>query len=185
MRTPACIVVGLALVAAAAAVAGSSRVISASASRIDAGGYRIWDRGSRQRGPTYAQAIAAFGARGTCRLDYGKNDGVVRWSSLGVTAEFVTLGVLRPGSDACKSPRDVFLNHLIVASPAWVTLRGLRVGDPASKLLRLYLRARRHGSSYWLITDSNPAVGIRPLFAADTRNGKVSSLIFTVQAEGE
>jgi hypothetical protein len=43
----------------------------------------------------------------------------------------------------------------------------------------------RHGSSYWLITESNPAVGTRPLFSAGTGKGRVTSFLLIVQAEGE
>lgn len=174
-----------ATVAVSAAGAGPSVVIRASPQRIDVGGYRIWDRGSKRMGPTYAGALTAFGSARACRLGRDRFDAVVRWSALGVAAEFATLGGFRAGGDGCSRPREIYLDHLAIASPRWTTARGLRVGDPVSKLLRLYPRARRHGSRYWLITESNPAVGTRPLFSANASKGRVASFLFIVQAEGE
>jgi signal peptidase I len=164
--------------------AAVSFVIRATAKRIDVGGYRIWDPGSR-KGPTYAGALTAFGGARSCRFGHDRADAVVRWPALGVTAEFTTLGLISKGGNACTRPREVFLDHLTITGGRWTTTLGLRLGDPLSKLLRLYPRARRHGSSYWLITETNPAVGSQPLFAVGTRRGHVASFLFVVQAEGE
>jgi len=136
-------------------------------------------------GPTYAGALAAFGGARTCRFGHDRADGIVRWPALGLTAEFTTLGLLSRGGNACNRPREVFLDHLTITSGHWTTALGLRLGDAVSKLRRLYSRAKRHGSSYWLITESNPAVGIQPLFSAQTSKGRIASFQFVVQAEGE
>jgi hypothetical protein len=189
MRAP--IFVAATLAAVSAAQAGTSFVMRVSPKRIDVGAYRIWDPGSKRMGPTYAGALAAFGRARTCSLVFNKFLGRdrtfadVHWPGLGVTAEFTTLGGLSAGGTACTKPRGVYLDHLTVSDNRWTTALGLRVGDPISKLLCLYPRARRHGSRYWLITESNPAVGTRPLFSANVSKGRVASFLFIVQAEGE
>jgi len=160
-------------------------VVRASAKRVDVGGYRIWGLSAGTQGPTYAAAIAVYGPATTCTFGYGKSDALVRWTSIGVTAEFATLGVFSKGGNACRSPREVYLDHLTVTDKRWWTLRDLRIGDPVTKVLRLYPGAVAHGDSYWLIVTRNPAVGVRPLFAAAARRGHVTAFTFIIQAQGE
>jgi hypothetical protein len=66
--------------------------------------------------------------------------------------------------------------------PHWHTVKGLRIGDAAARVKRLYPQATRHGKppqlSYWLATwRLEPDTPLSPLVEAQVRGGRVSALI--------
>jgi hypothetical protein len=86
--------------------------------------------------------VASFGTEYTCSRKQ------VRWQKRGVTAYFDYQG----GPNACTSGKAV----VVVVGKGWRTSRGLRVGQPAAAIHRLYATAklahalsRPHSHSWW------------------------------------
>jgi len=86
--------------------------------------------------------VASFGTEYTCSRKR------VRWPKRGIIAYFDYQG----GPNACTSGKAV----VVVVGKGWRTLRGLRVGQPAAAIQRLYSKAklahalsRPHSRSWW------------------------------------
>jgi hypothetical protein len=157
---------------------------------IRVGGYQIMGGAL----PTYASGIRAFGSAQACVLRaFGKggtpasNYGRVEWRSLGLRADFITYGGLSDGGDACSEPGGVQLDTLWITGHSWRTVLGLRVGSTVATLQRLYPSALPHGNSFWLITGKNVigSASLYPIFAATISHGRVASLVFRIDAEGD
>jgi hypothetical protein len=122
-----------------------------------------------------AGAIRAFGTPSSTRRT-GVSCLVV-WSRHGLTVTFYNLG----GDNPC-SPAGGRFSRAILRGDHWLTTLGLRVGEPVSKLRRLYPRApfrrgERHfwPSGYWLLTRTSPfgEGGGYPGLLAETARGRV------------
>jgi hypothetical protein len=173
------------MVVCAAAFGGvtTSSVIKATNNTISVGPYRIYGPGSKE---TYAGAIAAFGAPADCHLlSGGEYVSTVIWPRLGMTMRFATLGGLTPGADACTDPAHVYLDRLTLTSHRWQTVKGLRIGDPVSKLRRLYPKALPHTGQFWIVYANSPAYGPQPLFAATVKKDRIASFFFEITGQGE
>jgi hypothetical protein len=166
-------------------------VIQASASRIKLGSYEIL--GSRlTASPSYRGAIRAFGAPDTCQLGTERakrisNFSTVRWRALGLEMVFGSFGAPARGGDACSEPESFYLDNVRVTGSLWTTALGLRIGDPISKLKRLYPEALPHNGSWWVIT-AQSTIGVTnlfPRFAAAVAHGRVAAFVFQIRAEGD
>jgi hypothetical protein len=172
--------------ARAAAPGQQALVISVSKQRISLADFVV--RGGAA--PTYAAAIRAFGPPDLpCKLRKATNGANlpnasrVVWRRLGLTIDFVTYGGFR-GGHACSEPGSVYVDGVVITSPRWRTVRGLRVGDPLSKLRRLYPTALPRRGSWQIVVDHSPigTGGLHPVFAAKTQGGRVSSFLFSIGA---
>jgi hypothetical protein len=99
-------------------------------------------------------AIRAFGRPTALRHTFGRRTCRAVWARHGLTIDFYNLG----GGDACQ-PRDGRFSRAFLRGDHWMTTKRLRVGDPVSKLRRLYPNApfrrgepRLWPSGYWLLT---------------------------------
>jgi hypothetical protein len=98
-----------------------------------------------------------------------------------------------------RSPNRIHVSEVRLTRPDWTTPRGLHVGDPASKLRRLYPNARLHRRprlAYWLATTHGPCIGgctpreqqvgvDYPRLTAQVRGGRVIALWLPVFGQGE
>lgn len=176
---------------AAYAQASTSLLIRANASGITVSGWRIYGGSAL---PSYAGAIAHLGVPQTCTLQrFGadqppaKNYSRARWVALGATATFITYGLIPDGGDACSKPASVQLDALTLTGSRWRTDRGLQIGDPLSRLQRLYPHALPHNGTFWIVTRHN-VVGsesIVPVFSVTIRSGHVASFRFAIGAQGD
>ena len=135
---------------------------------------------------TLGGAVAAFGA--PTRLNRTSDSSCdAIWRPLNLMISFYNLG----GSDACSREFGKFGRAIARAGAR--TTKGLRVGDPVSRLRRLYPKARYHAGlrgfrpgGYWLVPRSerfNP--GTYPGLLAETSRGRVVSLQVRYQAGGD
>ena len=98
-----------------------------------------------------------------------------------------------PGKTFCSDPRHVQIDSAVVTGRRWHTRRGLRIGDSAAKLHRLYPHARRFREGWGLVqVYRHCGAGICqaefhwvPRLTAVLRDGRVASFVFPVGAEGE
>jgi hypothetical protein len=133
--------------------------------------------------PTLGAAIDAYGEPGSTRP---RGDAACRvaWPELGVRILFVNLG----GGSACDPRYGKAQEARVQARSKWRTRRGLHVGDGVRRLRRLYPGARRHGSSFWLVTGISlygPASRAYPVLAAAVRDGEVRSFKLEIGAAGD
>ncbi len=180
------------LLSVTAAAAGHTWAINASPKAISVGGYRIYGAGAWT--PTYQQAVDRFGAPQSCVLrpfavgqKPASNYSRVRWRSLGLQAEFITYGMISDGGDACSKPRDVQLSTLTATGTQWRTALGLRVGDTVARLQQLYPRALPHNNAFWIVTSKSVvgSVSTGPVFSVTIREGRVTSFVFSIGAQGD
>jgi hypothetical protein len=124
-------------------------------------------------------AIAAFGRpSGRWRTGIGCT---TRWRALGLRIDWYNLG----GADPC-SPRGGRFYRALVTGRGWRTAKGLRVGDSAERLRRLFPRAERHGDWQWLVPRFYSVPGYRyPGLAAKVVRGRVAALAVTFPAGGD
>ena len=126
--------------------------------------------GGFHRAGTVGDAVDVFGQpSGIANAIYDRC--TLRWQRLGLTMEtYYSQGALSPCGD---SGRHV---STTVTDRRWRTSKGLRVGDPAGKLRRLYPRAAPQGrGEWWLLV--RPFAGVElPGLAAHVRKGRVISL---------
>jgi hypothetical protein len=176
---------------AAPAQASHGWTVQASSRAINVGGYRIYGGTVL---PNYQGAIGVFGTPQMCVLrpfapgqKPASNYSRVRWTTLGLTAEFITYGVISDGGDACSKPRDVQLSTLTVTGTRWRTDLGLKVGDTAAQLQHLYPTALPHNNAYWIITRKSVvgSVATVPVFSVTIAHGRVTSFVFSIGAQGE
>jgi hypothetical protein len=151
--------------------------------------------------PTYQGAIEALGAPSGCHLVNGNPSWVTAsWRPLGVRMNLVTFGGIAPGETGCTAPEQIHVSTIRVTGKRWYTSRKLRVGDPVTRLRALYPKALTtsgvrgwYGRGYWLVTRRSRCLGdcgsvvweTAPVLVAETKAGKVSSIVFVVGAQGE
>ena len=188
-------VVSAALVWGAGAAAAPSFLMQASAKFQRLGQYWISDD------PSYDGAIRALGPPSSCHLvDSTASHVTASWRSLGVRMDLVTFGGLPAGKTGCTAPASIHVSTVRVSGKQWFTSLKLRVGDPVAKLHRLYPRAAVtkgvrgwYGKGYWLVTRRGICFGdcggatfqTVPVLVAETSEGRVSSIVFVVGAQGE
>lgn len=115
------------------------------------------------------------------------------FASPGVSVVLANFG----GGDAC-TPDGGLIDRLTTRGP-WRTNRGLRVGDPQSRVKRLYPRAFSGPSFFvggdraWhLVPRREPCIGdctsptqLRSAVQAVVKNGRVRAFVVTVGAAGD
>jgi hypothetical protein len=184
-----------ALVFSAQSIAAGSRLMQASASFQRLGDYWISDD------PSYSGAIEALGAPSSCHLvDSTPSHVTASWRPLGVRMDLVTFGGVPAGKTGCTAPASIQVSTVRVTGKKWFTSLKLRVGDPVTKLQRLYPRASPtkgvrgwYRKGYWLVTRRGICLGdcggarytTVPVLVAETTAGRVSSIVFVVGAQGE
>lgn len=105
--------------------------------------------------------------------------------------------------NGCISPDLISVSEIRLTDHRWTTAFGLHLGDPTTKLRRLYPQARyqsSHGgfgrSEYWLVTKHMTCIGEcnafeqahgvdAPRLSAQVRNGKVVAFWLPVFGQGE
>jgi hypothetical protein len=163
-------------------------IVQANATTQQLGALVIRDRG------TYQDAIDAFGKPSVClpRKPWSPFATAV-WRTEGFRLRITTLGYIPPGKTLCTDSRHVYIDSAIATGKRWRTARGLRIGDSAAKLHRLYPHARRFREGWGVVqVYSHCGAGVCegerhwvPRLAAVTRNGRVTSFYFPVGAEGD
>jgi hypothetical protein len=193
IRTAAALALAAAI-AAAPAAAIDSRQIRAGKSFQRLGDFRI------TKNPTQGGAYAAVGEPTTCRTG-PSNHAIAHWRDLGVKIEFWTYGAHTPGRSACDDPK-IWVSEIFVTGRTWLTSLGLHVGDSVAELRRLYPRAiyrqrdpRRWNApnAYFLVSRMGGCIGLCggrlyttvPKLYATVRDGRVTSLVLPVFAQGE
>ena len=159
----------VAVLAVAGAAVGATPVHVIQGDR-SAGGIRIGYS-------TPAQVKALFGAPSTVRRPFAQSC-VLSWKAAKLSVEFFTFED-KPCDDG------VALVVTVTGRPGWRTAFGLRVGDPAARLRKLYPRAPLKtgipgDSGYWLVTRKVCAEvggGSYPGLLARIRAGRVSAFV--------
>jgi hypothetical protein len=105
---------------------------------------------------TFQDAIDVFGAPDACTKRSWFSMAV--WRTLGFRLRVTTLGGLTPAKTFCTDPRHVHIDSAVMTGTRWHTVRGLRIGDTAAKLHRLYPHARRFRQG-WASCRSTRAAG--------------------------
>jgi hypothetical protein len=170
------------------ALAGGSNVIRVG---VDSQTIGPWRTGTT---PTFAAAVAAFGPVTSCtRLKAFPAFATADWRRLGLRMVFGSYGA--GGARPCRARRAVFLDNARAYGKQWQTGLGLRVGDPVSKLRRLYPRAklRTYGRGvapargWWLVVRTSQVPDRHPVPAllATGRRGRVTALVVNIHAEGD
>jgi hypothetical protein len=195
MKT-ALVVTALALLTTGTALAVEpSRLIQTNAKMQRLGKWRI------DQSPTLGGARRALGKTSNCRRIRLEDGSVARWNRLGVRVMTATLGVMPRGATSCSYDR-MPVSVVTVSGRQWHTSLGLRVGDTATELHRLYPSATFHPTSrgdsspqdsYWLVTRWARCLGdcggaryvTAPQLVAQIANGRVKAIIFPVGAQGE
>ena len=126
--------------------------------------------GGFPRDATVARAVAVFGEpnRGA-RPIYDRC--TLRWRQLGLTMNtYYSQGALNPCGDSGRHVSTTATDR------RWRTSVGLRIGDPATKIRRLYPKGQYQGrSEWWLIL--RPFAGVDlPGLSAKVKSGRVISL---------
>lgn len=153
---------------------------------------------------TYLQdAIEAFGPASGCRVAGTARHVVATWASRGIWIDAWTYGVMPAGENGCTSPDLIHVSQIRLTDKRWVTSLGLRVGDPTTKLRRLYPKSpyvpasqawgRNH---YYLVWQHGPCIGVcTPLeersgvnyarLMAQVKNGRVVAFWLPIFGQGE
>jgi hypothetical protein len=144
--------------------------------RERAGSYRYWR--DRKVGVAYRAAVAAFGTPSAKGKDAPtSNLCTVRWEASGIDVGFA--GPVRTCADADLQRAGWYGMRLW--GSGWRTARGLRVGDPASRIRALYPKARyvsdppRPGE-WVLISKPDEDGGRVPLLVAEVGAGRVIAI---------
>lgn len=151
--------------------------------------------------PTYRGAIRALGAASACHVVNGDaTRATVAWRSLGVRMSLVTFGGIPAGKTGCSAPASIQVSTIRVTGKRWLTSRKLRIGDSTGRLRRLYPRAQAtrglhgwYGAGYWLVTRRQACLGdcgdvqtvTAAVLTAEIKQGRISSIVFVVGAQGE
>ena len=137
---------------------------------------------------TLGGATRAFG-RATRIAPTSNSSCTATWRPLSLTILFYNLG----GDDPCSARGGKF-GRAVMRGPTWRTTKGLRNGDPVSRLRSLYPRARfqrglRHfwPAGWWITPRANRfgLGGSYPGLLAETRGGRVVAFHVRYQAGGE
>ncbi|HST26653.1 MAG TPA: hypothetical protein VLJ76_11760 [Gaiellaceae bacterium] len=150
---------------------GRSYVIRFAAATIRVGAYTVLRPPARG---TYAQATSAFGRASTCRVLPGKKSRAI-WPTLGLTMQFI----VTPGS-ICSTPGGMLLQTISMTGARWKTSDGLSVGDPVSKLQRLYPSAAAGAGSDSLVEVDRGSD--HAMLSAVVRNGVVAGFSLAVRS---
>jgi hypothetical protein len=148
-----------------------SYVIRATATTIRIGSFTAWSPSTRG---TYAQATSAFGQATSCRLQAGKKSKAT-WSSIDLSMQFI----VAKGS-ICSPSTSMLVQTMTVSGSAWKTASGLAVGDPVSKLRRLYPAAPAGPGSDLLVRIDRSSG--HALLSAVVHGGKVTGFSLAVRA---
>ena len=134
-----------------------------------------------RRNGTLDGAIRAFGKPTSLRRGRYR-DCTARWQPIGLRIVFYNLGLGNP----CLRQYGYFSNATMVGRH-WVTVRGLRLGDPSRRLHVLYSPRRFTGSWAWLVTRySRIGVGAYyPGLAAKVHRGWVTAFRIRYPAGGD
>jgi hypothetical protein len=155
-------VLGVLIVPGASAQSGSAKQSFLIVRDVSIGGF--------PRGGLVGQAVDIFGPpSGTTNAVYDRC--TVVWRHLGLTMEtYYSQGAVSPCSDTGRHVSTT------VTDRRWRTSQGLRIGDSASKLRRLYPKASNQGKGeWWMIV--RPFAGVElPGLSARVRNRRVVSL---------
>lgn len=102
--------------------------------------------------------------------------------TVGLRMVFANFG----GLDPC-SPEGGLADLAVMRGARWRTSRGLRIGDPVSRLHRLYPTATARGGLWWLVTGYTPIGegGYYPVLAAAVGRGRVRALRAGIGAAGD
>jgi hypothetical protein len=136
------------------------------------------------RDPTLGAAIDAYGPPASARPGDGGTGCKVSWPGRGVRITFANFGT----GSACDPDLGKAQDARAGGLEAWHTARGLHVGDGLRGLRRRYPGARRHGSSYWLVTGVSlfgPRPQRYPVLAAVVHRGEVRSFKLEIGAAGD
>jgi hypothetical protein len=153
---------------------------------------------------TYLQdAIEAFGPASGCRVVGKDNHVVATWASRGIWIDAGTYAVMPAGENGCMSPDLIHVSQIRLTDKRWVTSLGLRVGDPTTKLRRLYPKSPYVAASqgwgrnqYYLVWQHGPCIGVCTRFEArygvdygrlmaQVKNGRVAAFWLPVFGQGE
>jgi hypothetical protein len=93
---------------------------------------------ARARNTRLRNAITAYGAPPSCRVVGSNNHVVAAWPERGIWIDAWTYGGMPADEDRCVSPDLISVSEIRLTDTRWVTSLGLRVGDPTTKLRRLY-----------------------------------------------
>ena len=130
-----------------------------------------------KRGRSYEAAVAAFGLPSSRRAE--SNLCTVRWAGTGIDINFAS----RPNACARAQLTHGAWYGMRLWGPRWHTLKGLRIGDAAGRVKKLYPRAALHTTprglpSYWLASwRLEPGTPLSPLVEAQLRGGRVSAVV--------
>jgi hypothetical protein len=144
--------------------------ITATTSAIRIGPFVAWRPPARG---TYAQATSAFGSATNCRVLPGKKSRAT-WSSIGLTIQFIG------ARGTCQTSSGAQLQTLTATGARWRTSKGLAIGDPLSKLERLYPAANGRARAYSLAKLDR--AGSHALLTATVRGGRVTGLSLAVRS---
>jgi hypothetical protein len=145
--------------------------ITATVGAVRIGPFVAWKPPARG---TYAQASSVFGRATSCRVLPGKKSRAT-WSSIGLSIQFIG------GQGICQSASGAQLQVLTATGPRWRTSKGLAVGDPLTKLERLYPTAKANGRTYLLAKlDRGTSHAV---LDATVRAGRVAGLSLAVRSD--
>ena len=192
----------------AAAVAGAASERASADWKLQAGknfqraGEYTVRTGSRN---TYLQAaIDAYGRPSSCKVVGSNNHVVATWAARGIWIDAWTYGYMPEDEDGCISPDLIHVSEIRLTDARWTTALGLRVGDPTTKLRRLYPRSpyeaagkHRSQSEYFLVwRHESCVIGVCSAYeerhgidvsqlSAQVKNGRVVAFWIPVGGQGE
>lgn len=127
----------LALVIPASSSAGHARVAADWKVQAGKGFKRAGEYTVRVRNTYLQDAIDAYGTPSKCVVK-SNNHVIATWASRGIWIEAWTYGAMPRDEDGCVSPDLIHVSQIRLTDRRWLTSLGLRVGDPTTKLRRLY-----------------------------------------------
>ena len=145
-------------------------------------------------------AIKAYGKPTGCRVLDSSSHVAATWADRGILIDARTYGGLPVDEDGCMSPDLIWVSDIRLTGRRWVTSFGLRVGDPTTKLRRLYPQAPylgwerrneyylvwRHGRCVFGCSANDLKFGVDyPRLTAQVKNGRVVAFWLPVGGEGE
>jgi hypothetical protein len=146
-------------------------------------------------------AIDAYGTPSNCRVAGTNNHVVATWANRGIRIEAWTYGGMPSDEDGCISPDLIYVSQIRLTDKHWVTSRGLRVGDPTTKLRRLYPSSPyydhawgrnsyflvwRHERCIWACSALDTKYGVdNAQLTAQVRAGRVIAFWLPVFGQGE
>lgn len=158
---------------------------------------------SSDRNTYVEKALAAYGP-GRCRVADSDNHAVFTWPARGITIDAWTYDGMPSTENGCTSPDLIHVSEIKLADRRWTTALGLHVGDPTTKLRRLYPRSPyvdvRQGArrtEYFLVwRHERCLIGICsayeqrhgidvPQLTAQIRQGRVIAFWLPVGGQGE